>query len=175
MASPRAVRIPRSAPPRPVRVVAETGGSVERRPNVGGSQRAVRLTLSYLIALAVLYLVLVEYGRSAPGGTSPGAQDTLLLFGGIAVALGAVGAGFSLTPAPRAVEVSPYHVVVVGRWGRRTKWPPLGETTVRVVRSYRAGPLSSTPVESVEMWATGRRPKVYLLEQGLLAPTQPRT
>ncbi|MGD0249713.1 MAG: hypothetical protein ABSB97_02325 [Thermoplasmata archaeon] len=148
-------------------------GPAERRPNSGGTQRVVRLTLGYLVALTTLFVVFATVGRTAPGGTSPGAENALIIFAGIAVLVGALGAVLSLDPAPRAIEISVTGVVVVSRWGRRTAWPPLGETTVRVIRRYRAGPLSRIPLESVEVWASGHRPKVYLLEEGLLTPTRP--
>ena len=175
MENPRAVRIPRSGPPR-VASGSREGPSpsertpVDRRRNRSGTQRAVRLTVLYLVALLALYLAFVAYGRSAPGGSSTGAQQEMLLFAGFAVFLGAFGVVFSLTPAPRAIEVSSRHLVVVGRWGHRTVWPPIGETTVRVVRRYSAGVLSSSAVESVEVWSTGRRPRSYLVEEGLFSP-----
>jgi hypothetical protein len=178
VASPRAVRIPRSVSepaPRAEEAAARAPvrETIERRPNTAGTQRAVRVALVYLLALALLFLGLVLYDRSAPGGRTPGAEGTLLLFAGVAALVGALGAVVSLSPAPRAVEVTPEHVVVVGRWGRRTVWPRRGEITVRVVRRYPAGGLTPRTVESVEVWSTGRPPKSYLVEEGLFAEDEP--
>jgi hypothetical protein len=172
VAGPRAVRIPRSTAPHAVRVATEApprprSAAPGRRENVAGNQRAVRTTLVFLLALALLYLAFVVYGRSSPGGRTPGAEEALLLFAGFAAAIGVAGAVLALTPAPRAVEVSEDRLVVIGRWGRRTEWPPIPQVTRRVVRRYPGGFLSSGNVESVEVWASGRRPRTYLVEEGL--------
>ncbi len=179
MATPRAVRIPRTvssplAEPSLPSVRTRAESTVDRRANTAGTQRAVRLTLVYLLALGLLYLAFVVYARSTPYGRTPGTEWELLVFGFVAVFLGLVGAVLSLTPAPRRVEVSKERVVVVGRWGRRVEWPSPTELSVRVVRRHLAGGLSRDPVESVEVQATGRRARTYLVEQGLFSPAEPR-
>jgi hypothetical protein len=179
MTAPRAIRIPRGPTDRPrtLRATADERPAASpvspgaRRPNRAGTQRAVRLALLFLILLALLYVGFVLYDRTAPGGTSPGAQAELIDFSGVAAVLAAAGALLSLTPAPRAVERSSTSLVVVGRWGRRTEWAPLDEVTVRRVRQYPAGLLSDEPVDSVEVSSRGRRTRSYLVEAGLLPET----
>jgi hypothetical protein len=170
---PRVVRIPREttarAPPSedasaPKVVGAEAG----RRPNVGGSQRAVRLALVYLLALTAVYLAFVLYARSTPGGMTSGAGSALLLFSAAAAGFGAVGAVLALHPAPRAVEISRSQIVVLGRWGGRRRWPRSRELHVRVVRRFPPRGLSSVTVELVEVSTPGRAARNYLVEEGLL-------
>jgi len=176
MITPRAIRIPRGPPPYPatprrsadVPPPAPPVPSGLRSPNRAGTQRAVRLMLLYLVVLALLYLAFVLYDRSAPGGTSPGAQGGLIDFSVVALVLAAVGALLCLAPAPRAVERSSTSLIVVDRWGRRIEWTPLYEITVRTVRRYSVGLLSDAPVESVEVSGPGRRPRSYLVEAGLI-------
>jgi hypothetical protein len=182
MITPRAIRIPRSPSdyPKTVRGRANERPSPlpvspgPRHPNRAGTQRATRLTLLYLVVLALLYSGFVLYDRSAPGGTSPGAQGGLIDFSAVALVLAVVGALLSLAPAPRAVERSSTSLVVVSRWGRRTEWAPLDEVTVRRVRQYPAGLLSDAPVDSVEVSGRGRRTRSYLVEAGLLPETTSR-
>ena len=176
MATPRAVRIPRSpslAPPssdgEPLEPRALTGAGSERRTNVGGSQRAVRLAVLFVVALALLYAGFVLYDRSAPGGTAPAAENGVLLFSVVFVILAVGGALFTLTPAPRAVEVGSDRVVVVGRWGRRRQLPALGQLSFRVVRRYPVGWLAGSPVELVEIWGEGIPIRGYLVDAELFA------
>lgn len=183
MGTPRAVRIPRTdadtargvRPPWEATPTPPSAASASAQPNRGGTQRAVRLTGFYLAVLTALYVAFVLYDRSSPGGTSPGAEAGLLEFTGVAVLLAVLGAFLALGPAPRAIERSPTSIVVVGRWGRRTEWTPIDEVTVRPVRRYPAGLLSSAPVESVEVSGPGRRPRNYLVESGLLPERTART
>jgi hypothetical protein len=180
MGTPRVVRIPRPSAdsarvvrqPRaagaPLPSVGPSVPSEPPRANRSGTQRAVRLTLLYLAVLAILYVAFVLYDRTSPGGTSPGAETSLLEFSGVAALLAAGGAILALGPAPRAVEWSPTSFVVIGRWGQRTEWAPIDEVTVRPIRRYPAGLLSDAPVESVEVSGLGRRPRNYLVESGLL-------
>ncbi len=146
------------------------------RENQAGTQRAVRLTAVYLVALAVLYGGFVLYDRTTPGGSVSPASNGLLTFTLIFVAFAAVGTYFALTPAPRAVEVAPDHVTVVGRWGRRRELPPLEKLSLRVVRKYSAGWLSSSPVELVEVWAENVPVRSYLADARLFegVPTSPK-
>lgn len=176
MATPRAVRIPRSRPSPAVR--ASVGpeedeprdeGARPRRPNVGGSQRATRLAALFVAVLAVLFVGFLLYARTVPGGTAPAASNGLLLFSGMFVGFAVVGVVYTLHPAPRAVEVEADHVTVVGRWGRRLRLPSLERLSVSVVRRYPAGWLASTPVELIELWGEGVPNRSYLVESDLFA------
>jgi len=167
MMTSRPVRIPRPAPPR-----TESAESAnERRANVAGSQRAIRVTVVYLGVLAALYLAFVLYDRSVPGGTSSPAGNGEFLFTGIFVAFAVFGAIFTLHPAPRAIVVSSDHLTVVGRWGGRRVLPPLESLSTRVVRRYPSGFLSGAPVEQVELWGRGATLHTYLVEDGLFRGT----
>ena len=173
MASPRVVRIPRATgarAPSSAGALSPDGadGEAERRPNVGGSQRAVRIALLYLLGLTGVYLAFVLYARSAPGGMTPGAGSALLLFSAAAAGFGAAGAILALHPAPRAVEISPSQIVVLGRWGGRRRWPRSRELHVRVVRRFPPWGLSAVAVELVEVSTPGRPARSYLVEEGLL-------
>lgn len=145
------------------------------KANRAGTQRVVRVTLLYLFVLAVIYGGFVLYDQGAPGGTSPGTQTALVEFGVVALVMGLAGALLTLSPAPRAVEVSADRIVVVGRWGRTAEWTPLSQVTIRVVRRYPAGLLSEEGVDSVEVIAARRRVRSYLIETGLLPETAPGT
>lgn len=123
------------------------------------------------MVLAGLYGLLALVARTAPGGTAPGASFDLALFGGVAVVVGAVGVLLSLSSAPRGIEIAEDETVVFGPFGRRRTFPALRELEVRVVRRFRAGWLSSSPVEQVELVPKGAGRRVgYLLEQELLRP-----
>lgn len=187
MEGPRAVRIPRATvreeaprvrvPRTPVEGPPSPAPRAEGelRPNVAGTRRVVRLTLLYVLTLALVFLAFALYDRTVPRGSSSGAVADLLVFGLSALALALGGAWFTLSTAPRAVAASPTAVLIVGRWGRRTEWPPIGETTVRVVRRYPAGFLAPSAVESVELIAPGLGLRSYLVEAGLLPATGPDT
>ncbi len=174
MASPRAVRIPRAAPAGTARAVRPTvgrpvsagTGPADVRTNRPGTQRAVRIALVYLVAVAGVYLGSLAYDASRPELMTPGVTTDLTVFGAVALLLGVVGALVSLGPAPRSVELRPGSIVVVERWGRRREWSPRASIQVRVVRRYPAGVLSSGPVESVELALAGRR-RTYLVAAGL--------
>jgi hypothetical protein len=140
-----------------------------RRPNLGGSQRAVRLAALYVVVLAVLYVGFLLYDRTPPGGTSPAAGNGVLLFTAMFVAFALAGALYTLHPAPRAVEVWADHVTVVGRWGRRRRLPRLGSLSVSVVRRYPAGWLTGRPIELIEVWGEDVPSRSYLVDPGLFA------
>ena len=181
MATSRPVRIPRSIPGRanalPFASVPPTdspseprhAGSVERRPNVGGSQRALRVSVLYVVVLAVLYVGFVLYDRTAPGGTSSPSANGVLLLTVLFAVFGVGGVLYTLTPAPRAVEVGAASVTVVGRWGRRRSFPPLDQLSVRMVRRYPAGWLADTVVELAEVWGPDVPVRGYLVDQELFA------
>jgi hypothetical protein len=139
------------------------------RPNSGGSQRAVRVTVLYLVVLAALYVGFVLYDRTAPGGGASPEANGVLLFTAIFAVFGVVGVVVTLTPAPRGIEVAGDRVVVVGRWGGRRTLPALEHLSFRVVRRYPAGALSATAVELIEIWARGVPMRSYLVEADLLA------
>lgn len=185
MASPRAIRIPRSAPrptePEstvvPAPPVAEPGAAVpvDRRRNQAATERAHRLTLIYLIGLAVLYGAFVLLDRSAPGGTTSAVQTGLLYFTGIAAGLGVGGAFVALSPAPRAIELRPDSLVVIEWWGHRRTFPPLAELTRSVVRRYPASFLSSRAVEAIELGTPTVGRRTYQFETGLIPTLDPFT
>jgi hypothetical protein len=168
VSSPRPVRIPRgSASPRPRE---GAGGSVERRPNSAGTQRAFRFAGLYLVALLVLDGILVGLDLSSAEASTPGVHQDIELFLGIAILIAVGSVVFALSPAPRYVNVRSDGVTVVGRWGGRVGFPPLGELQLTVLRHYPSGLLSAQPVDVVRMVdRTGRR-RTYQLEAGLLGP-----
>jgi hypothetical protein len=182
LASPRAVRIPRPRTNTPASL--GTGPAKERpktpstppsevRPNVGGFQRAVRLTMVFVVALTLLYAGFVLYDRTVPGGTSSVTGNGILVFTGVFLLFAAGGTLYSLTPAPRSLEVYPDRVTVVGRWGRRRTLPPLEQLYVIVVRRYPAGLLSSNPVELVEVSGADTPRRSYLADASLFDGANP--
>jgi hypothetical protein len=161
-------RVDSVAPPTESDTVAGSGAaSADRRQNVGGSQRVVRVTIVYLVALVALYAGFVLYDRSAPGGSAAPESNGVLLFTGIFLAFALAGALLTLHPAPRAVVVAPDRVTVVGRWGSRRVLPPLDSLSSRAVRRYPVGWLSDAPVEQVELWGPDAPLRTYLVEDGL--------
>ncbi|HXQ78669.1 MAG TPA: hypothetical protein VN819_00405 [Thermoplasmata archaeon] len=178
MATPRAVRIPRtrsaSSAARPEGKGAVDAASTalpktQVRTNVGGSQRAVRISVLFVGTLALLYAAFILYDRTAPGGTSSPEGNGVLLFTGIFLVFAVAGALYSLTPAPRAVEVDSEGVTVIGRWGRRRRLPRLDLLTVGVVRRYPEGWLSERPVELIELSGEDVRRRSYLVEPDVFA------
>jgi hypothetical protein len=185
VATPRAVRIPRpTAGPVPAEPAAAAtraatagpstplSGSVDRRANVAGRQRASRLAMIYLGALVLMYLGFVALDRASAGGNSAAVTSGLLLFTLVAAALAVGGVLVTLSPAPQSVEVTPVSVVVVEWTGRRRTFPPLEALRVEVVRRYPASFLSRSPVETVELTGGGRRGS-YQLTEGLLPERRP--
>jgi len=173
--SPRAIRIPRAgraegstaADPRKEPPPGE-GPATVRRINTAGTQRAVRLTLFYLLFLALLYVGFVLLDRAAPGGASSGAATGVDVFSVLAAALAVGGSLLSLHPAPRYLETSDDATVVVGRWGMRHEYPPIGRIETRLLRRYSAGLLSRSPVISVELSGGPSPQATFLLEEGLI-------
>lgn len=175
MSSARPVRIPRrggvSTPP-PVPAAAPSGVTpdpVAWRPNGAGTQRALRLTFVYLVVVVALYIGFVAAQRGSPGGTSAGAASGLYAFTVVAGLIGTGGALFAMTLAPRGIEVRPTGTVIVGRWGRREGFPPIGRLETRTVREYPAGLLSREPVAAVELTRKDGVRRTVFLEKGLLA------
>jgi len=179
VAAPRAIRIPRPAAGEegsasPAASAVAAGAPLPRRQaNAAGTQRAVRLTLVYLVFLGALYVGFLALARSTAGGPGLSAENGTLSFTILAAVLAIGGTMISLHPAPRYVETSSTATVVVGRWGRRHTYPPLAEIEAREVRRYAPGMLSGAPVLLVEV-SGGPSPRAtFLLEEGLI-PTPPR-
>lgn len=133
-------------------------------------QRARRLTLIYVVALAALYLGFSILARGTAGGGSAGSAGDLRLFGAVALVLAFAGAFLTLGSAPSAVELGDGPIVIVGAYGTRRTFRRGPELSVRVVRRYPAGWLSPGPVESTEIVSGGVR-RTYLLDAGTLAAT----
>ena len=119
-------------------------------------------------AIVVLYAVLAVLDRTGPDGSTPGATVGLLIFTFLAVVLGLCGVVFALSQAPRGVEVTADATVVVGRFGRRTEYPPLARLKAREVRRFAPGILARAPVLLVELRTASGRPSNVLLEDGLI-------
>ncbi len=140
---------------------------------MGGFQRAFRLTVIFVVALAGLYAGFVLYDRTVPGGTSSATENGILVLTGLFVVFLVGGAFYTLTPAPRSIEVRTDGVTVVGRWGRRRVLPPLERLNVVVVRRYRAGWLSQREVELIELSGPGIARRSYVVEANLFAGANP--
>lgn len=166
---PAAEAAPTPAPERPLSLDSER----EVRANRGGAQRAVRVAVIFLVVLAAMYLGFILYDRTAPGGSGSPEGNGLLLFTAVFAAFALIGIVYSITPAPRWLEVTPSRVVVVGRWGQRRAFPPLDRLSLRVVRRYPAGLLSDATVELVEVWGADVPVRAYLVEQGLFSGATP--
>jgi hypothetical protein len=187
VATSRPVRIPKARVPAPPVSTPEgpahdptapDPGRVERRENRGGSQRAIRVTALFVLTLGALYAAFALYDRTAPGGAASPVGNGLLLFTVVFLLFAVVGAAYSLSPAPRAIEVAADRVTVVGRWGRRTRLPPLERLWVVVARRYRSGFFSAREVELVEVSGEDTPRRSYLVDSDLFAgassPTRPR-
>jgi hypothetical protein len=179
-ASPRPIRIPRSGTtlPRAVRISAAapsgerpTGPTVrQRKENRSGTQRAVRVSLLFVLAIAVLYGGFALLASTSSDGTGPGVWQQIELFGLIAIAVSVGGTLLTLGSAPRAIETDANGTVVVGRFGGRHRSPAGVPMSVRLVQKYPAGFLSPTAIEVVEV-TTGPHRATYFLEEGMLAIT----
>lgn len=126
----------------------------------------------YVAALLAGYAGFAAYDRTTQTGTTPGATSALLLFGAFALALALAGALVALVSAPRAIEIAPDRITIVGFLRTRRRFPGLGSTTVRILHRYPEGFLGSVPVVSAEL-SGGAYRRTYLLEEGILAPTVP--
>ncbi|MCI4373022.1 MAG: hypothetical protein L3K02_05210 [Thermoplasmata archaeon] len=172
MSTPRPVRIPRT--PAAPRGPSGTGARVDHRPNEAGTQRAFRFAILYLLALVVLDVILVVLDLSSQEAGRPGVESGLQLFIGIAVVLAVGSVVFALSPAPRSVELRTDGVMVVGRWGQRTLFPPIAQLDAKVLRHYPGGILSAHAVDLVQVVDRAGRRRTYQVESGLFdAPTDP--
>lgn len=133
----------------------------------------VRLTVIFLVLLVALYAGFLSYALASPWGGSSAVGNGLLLFTGIFVVFAAVGALYTLTAAPRGVEVRGDRITVVGRWGNRRSYPSLERLNVRVVRSYRPGILSNRVVELVEVAGEDAPTRSFVAEADLFRGSMP--
>ncbi len=154
--------VPSPAPSRPV----------ERRPNTAALRRALWLAVLYVFGIAVVYALLAVLARLAPGGTGPGAANELGAFAAIAALLALAGATVALGSAPREVLLSERQTVVVGRFGRRYVFPGRDRLRVTVLRRVPPGWLSSTAVETVEIFGGSTR-RTFTVDEGLLPEPAP--
>jgi hypothetical protein len=141
--------------------------AVDRRENRAATGRAIRLSVLFAVAVAAVYGMLVGVAEAGPTGGSPGTTGDLLLAGALAVGLGAVGVVVSLGAAPRAVEVGDEVTVVVGRFGRRYRFPGRAQLRATVLQRYPAGLLAPVAIESIEIGG-GTSRRSFLLDEGLL-------
>jgi hypothetical protein len=102
-------------------------------------------------------------------GGSAGLDGELALAGGLAAALVAVGTVFALGATPRAVEFRAGSTVVVGRFGRRYRFPPATELRRTVLQRVPSGLLATVAIETVEI-AGGSTRRSFVLEEHLLDP-----
>ena len=156
-AAPRPIRIPRSGttPTRTVRFSASPrsaeqprGPTVrDRKENRSGTQRAVRVSLLFVLAIAVLYGGFVLLAGTSSDGTGPGVWQQIELFGLIAIVVSVGGALLTLGSAPRAIETDANGTVVVGRFGRRRRFAAGVPMSVRLVQ--KSPPDSCRPRRSM--------------------------
>ncbi len=166
MSTPRPVRIPKGiAAPR-----APTDGTLrDHRPNEAGTQRAFRFAILYLLALVILDVILVALDLTSAEAGRPGVESGLQLFIGIAVLLAVGSVLFALSPAPRYVDIRTDGVIVAGRWGQKTWFPPVEQLEAKVLRHYPAGLLSSNGVDLVQVADRNGRRRTYQVETGLFS------
>jgi hypothetical protein len=97
----------------------------------------------------------------------------VLVLTGLFAAFALVGSLYTLTPAPRGIEVAADRVTVVGRWGRRRVFPSLEQLSFRVVRHYPPSLLAETTVELIELWGRGVPVRGYLVGEELFTGATP--
>ena len=155
------------APSRPVPVVASPPAEV--RANSGATRRAVRLSLLYAVGIGAVYAGLVGLARSSTSGASAGGTAELGWVGLLALAVAAAGVVVALGAVPRAVELGEEATIVVGRFGRRYRYPGRAHLRTTVLQRSPAGVLSPVTLESVEI-AGGTARRSFLLDERLLEP-----
>jgi hypothetical protein len=138
--------------------------------NRAGTQRAVRVAVLYVVAVLALTAILTALDLNSSEASRPAVQQGLELFLGVAFALIVGSVLFTFYPAPRSVEVVGGEATVVGRWGRRHELGPIDGLVPKVVRHFPAGPLSTRPVDMVEVRDGRGRKRVYQVESGLFDP-----
>ncbi len=144
----------------------------ELRRNRAATGRAVRLATLYAVGIAVVYVALAIAALAGPAGGSSGSTYALLVVGALAVPVAVAGVLFTLGAAPRSVELGDAETVVVGRFGRRYRFPGREQLRPVVLRRFPAGWLAPIAVESVELGGGSTR-RSFLLDEGLLAPERP--
>ena len=180
MSVARPVRVTRpSSSARPARtkgpsLLPTPGGepTVERRKNAAASRRAVRLSVLFAGGIGAVYAALVLLAGFGPSAGSSGSVQALLIAGIVAVLVAAAGVVVSLGAAPRAIELGEDATIVVGRFGRRYRYPGRARLTTTVLQKVPVGWLTPVPLESVEI-AGGSARRSFLLEEGLLKPRNP--
>lgn len=168
-------RVARAPPPPPPAEPPRTGPSdegPERRANRAATQRAFRLTLLYVVGIAAVYGVLAVFARAGPAGTSAATATDLTEIGLVAVALAGVGTVVALGSAPRAVEVGEEETIIVGRFGRRYRFPGRARLRATVLQRFPAGPLTPAAVASVEIVGGSSR-RSFLIDEQLLEGALP--
>jgi hypothetical protein len=170
--SDRAVRIPRSSPALAPAARAKTPSDADYRSNRAGTQRAVRLSVCFVVGVAVLYGLFFALERSAPGSGSSGATNGFDLLSALAGVMALVGVLFALSWAPRGVELGADATIVVGRWGRRRSFPPVAAAKVRELRRFPKSFLADAPVVVIEIAAASGRRTTFLIEDGILGPPE---
>ncbi len=176
----RAVRVARPggpSPARPVRLVrAERpevpGASAARRANVGATRRAVRLALLFSTGIVLVYAALFAVARAGPYSGSAALGGELGIVAGAAILIGAAGVVAALGSAPRRVEIGERATIVVGRFGRRYRYPGRSQLRVVVLQRFPIGPLTPVPLASVEIRGGSSR-RSFLVEEQLFGPTDP--
>lgn len=164
--APRPVRVPR---PASGRTASGPARAAERRPNVGATRRAIRLCLLFVGGIVLVYAALVALARAGPYAGSTGIVGELEIVGAAAVVVGAIGIVAALGTAPREIQLGDRVTVVVGRFGRRYRFPGRDELRVLVLQRFSTGPLTPVPLVSVEL-AGGSSRRTFLVEEHLLDP-----
>jgi hypothetical protein len=128
--------------------------------NSGGSSRAYRTFLLFLVALAVIYGVFlgIAVHDSSNGGS---AEVEAILTGAVAVAL-VFGWFVTLGQAPSMAWVENGDLVVRDRLGRSRHYPT-SSLRVHALRSNGAGLFGPEPTEFVEVSVPGGRHSTYLV------------
>ncbi|MGP8077910.1 MAG: hypothetical protein ACLQD8_02865 [Thermoplasmata archaeon] len=165
-------RPPSAGWPEPAKAAGPEGTPRRIVPNRAATQRARRLTALYVVILAALYAGFALLARGSAGGPPSGTTQDLELFGLVALVFALAGAILTLLSAPAALELSPTATVVVSPLGSRRTFRTGPGHSVRIVRKFPAGILSSEPVESVEIASGGGR-RTYLVDAGILSPAGP--
>ncbi|MGC2290131.1 MAG: hypothetical protein WA688_09805 [Thermoplasmata archaeon] len=168
----RAVRIPRDGdgssiavePPSSLRSPppsTTSPGTVSRRfTNSAGSSRALRTFLFFLVALAVIFGVFMDFAvTSVVSGTNYAVEAILTV--SVAVAL-IIGWFVTLGQAPSVAWVQNGQLVVRERTGRTRRFPT-DTVRIHVLRSNDPGPFGPEPTEFVELSAPGGARRTYLV------------
>jgi hypothetical protein len=164
----RAVRIRRdgdgssianeSAPSPAPTLSAATPG--RRYPNSAGSARAFRTFLLFVVALAVIYGVFMDFAvTSVVSGTNYAVEAVLTLSVGVALV---VGWFVTLGQAPSQAWVERGQLMVRGRTGTTRRFPT-DTMRIHVLRSNGIGLFGPEPTEFVEVSVPGGARRTYLV------------